>query len=344
MTDTASPKTKCLLISGPTAVGKTALSLALAEALGGEIVNIDSVQVYREADIGSAKASLEERVRVPHHLIDVLDPGEPTDIASFRERVHETVLEIASRGRLPILVGGSGMYITALFQGLSSLPKGSAEIREELEGRAPDDLWNELKSCDPDTALRLHPTDRLRIVRALEVMRLTGRPMSESYDQREAPRLIALMLVLVRTRAELYGSINARSREMVERGLLAETQGIVERYGGSIPLLKSLGYSQALQVINGELPEAKLAEEIALHTRRYAKRQMTFWRNEPEKRGWTVRPEEGEAGIEIADAGFRVFPWAPDKLSKEVQHRLSLVLASNEVWFLPTGALAEDKA
>jgi len=344
MTHTASPKTKCLLISGPTAVGKTALSLSLAEALKGEIVNIDSVQVYREADIGSAKASPEERARMPHHLIDILHPGEPSDIASFRERVHETVLEIASRGRLPILVGGSGMYITALFQGLSSLPRGSAEIREELEGRGPDDLWNELKESDPDTAQRLYPTDKLRIVRALEVIRLTGRPMSESYEQREDPRIVGIMLVLVRNRSQLYESINTRSHEMVQHGLLEETQGIVERYGSTIPLLKSLGYAQALQVLEGKLSRDELSQDIALHTRRYAKRQMTFWRNEPEKRGWRIRPEAGEEGVEIADAGFRVFPWPQKRVAAEIEQRLALPVVSNEVWFLPASALAEDKA
>ncbi len=334
-------------VCGPTASGKSDLSIALAQGLNGEVVNVDSVQVYRGLDVGSAKLSLTERGGVPHHLLDVFEPNQSANVAQFRTLALDAVRDIRERGKLPLLVGGSGMYFTILLHGLAEVPPTPADVRAAVAALSPEQMYAELAQADPDTAARLNRNDVQRISRALEIVRVTGKKPSELLAAHEfsGADIVSIVLVLCRPRSELYDRIDARSALMVERGLVQETQAILSRFG-DVPALETLGYKQAKALLAGELRHEQLAHEIALHTRRFAKRQMTYWRNEPAKRGWLVRPADDEPGEEIA--GFESFPARAQKRMKgframclpahellaALQQRLSQPLERSEVWFL----------
>jgi tRNA dimethylallyltransferase len=338
---TASPL-KAVVVSGPTASGKSAFGIALARELRGEIVNVDSVQVYRGLDIGSAKVSSEERAMVPHRLLDIREPNEPMNAGEFRDLALKAVSEISARGHLPVLVGGTTMYLTVLLHGIVSLPETPKEVRKAVAALSPEEQFLELSRVDPATAARLHSNDSQRVSRALEIWRISGRPPSELHSEHSfsSRDLVGLVIVLCRDRDDLYERINRRAEEMVHQGILEEARVVRERFG-EVSALETVGYKQALQVLKGELAHERLAGEIALYTRRFAKRQMTYLRNEPAKRGWLVVPCEGD-GMPTREVGggeggskvFKALVATESELIKRVRERLAQPLELTEVWYV----------
>lgn len=290
-----------IIVAGPTGTGKSAIGLRLAEALGAEVVSIDSVQVYRGADIGSAKPTAAEQARVPHHLLDLWNPDHAGDMAQFLSAAREAIDAIHRRGKRVVCIGGTGMYLTGLLHGLAELPPGDEGLRAELERLSSEDLVERLKRVDPVAAGRLHRNDRLRLIRAIEGSELTGEPMTVRHARHSYREALyrAVILVPLWSRTDLYRRIDARTEAMVEGGLLGETRTIRDRFGDDAPMLGAVGYAEAREVLRGESSEAELIPTIAQATRRFAKRQMTYWRNEPVKRGWSVRPTADESAVEL---------------------------------------------
>jgi tRNA dimethylallyltransferase len=276
-----------VVILGPTASGKTALSLHVAERLQGEIVSCDSVAVYREFEIGTAKPSKEERRRIPHHLIDIAGPKELVTAGDYARLARQAIAEIAARGHLPIVVGGSGLYLRALLEGLFAGPPRSEELRIRLRERAAergtDYLHKLLHRIDPAAAQTIHANDVPKVVRALEVSISSRAPMTGLWQQgRDALQGFKILRIgLNPDRAALYARINQRAREMFSAGLLDETRMLIDRYGSSVWPLNSLGYKQAMQHLRGELSLEQAIAEAQQGHRNYAKRQMTWFRREP---------------------------------------------------------------
>jgi tRNA dimethylallyltransferase len=277
-----------VVILGPTASGKTSLSLALAKQFGGEIVNCDSVAMYREFDVGTAKPSLAERAQAPHHLFDYVDPQQEMTAGEYARQARQVLQEIRLRGHLPIVVGGTGLYLRALLEGLFAGPERSEELRERLRERASRHgsayLHRILLWLDPATAGKVHPNDAPKLIRAIEVCLASRSKMSELWQQgRDALQGFRILrLGLDPERAALYERINQRACEMFERGLVNETKGLIEKYGASIRPLTSLGYKQAAQLLSGELTAEQALQAAQQAHRNYAKRQMTWFRREPE--------------------------------------------------------------
>lgn len=278
-----------LVIAGPTATGKSALGLFLAEELGGEIVNADALQAYRGLDIGTAKPTPEERVRVPHHLVDVLEPTERYSAGEFARRARLAIAGIRARGRRPIVVGGSGLYLRALLEGISPVPRGDREVRRELRSRAQEEglpaLYEELWCRDPETARRLPPGDAQRILRALEVVEVSGTPLSEWIARRPYGEVLhpAVRLGLTLPRALLYDAIERRVARMVERGWVDEVRRLLS--GGlspAVPAFQAIGYREIARHLEGEWSLERALDETVRATRRYAKRQLTWFRKEPD--------------------------------------------------------------
>jgi tRNA dimethylallyltransferase len=282
-------KIQLVVILGPTATGKSELAVRLAERFDGEIVNADSMQVYRGMEIGTAKPSMELRARVPHHLLDICDPDLNFSASDFRREAELAIADIAGRGKRIFVVGGTGLYIRALLQGLADSPSGAGSVRGELEEQARRDgneaLLRELAQADPETAARLHPNDRVRIVRALEVFRLTGRPISE---QRSAHGFAgehyrALKIGLAVERRELYERIERRVETMIAGGLVAEVAALLGRgFSPEAKALRSIGYRQICAYLAGEYGLAEAVPLIKRDTRRYAKRQLTWFGQDKE--------------------------------------------------------------
>lgn len=277
-----------VVLLGPTASGKTSLSLFLAEQLGGEIVSCDSVAVYRELEIGTAKPSREERQRVPHHLIDIAGPTEQITAGDYARLARQAIREIHGRGRLPIVVGGTGLYLRALLEGLFAGPARSEEMRARLrereEQRGAAYLHRLLKRLDPAAAAAIHANDVPKVIRAIEVSLNARRPMTELWREGRDPLrgFRILRIGLNPEREALYRRINTRAREMFSTGLIEETRALLKKYGGAVRPLGSLGYKQAAQYLAGELSlEAAITAAQQGH-RNYAKRQMTWFRREPE--------------------------------------------------------------
>jgi tRNA dimethylallyltransferase len=277
-----------VVILGPTASGKTALSLHVAEQMQGEIVSCDSVAVYRELEIGTAKPSQEDRRRIPHHLIDVAGPEELVTAGDYSRLARLAITEIAARGNLPIIVGGSGLYLRALLEGLFAGPPRSEELRVRLRERATERgtgyLHKLLWRIDPAAGQAIHANDVPKVVRALEVSLSARTPMTGLWQQgRNALEGFSILRIgLNPDREALYARINQRAREMFSAGLLEETRMLIDRYGPSVWPLNSLGYKQALQHLRGELSlEGAIVAAQQSH-RNYAKRQMTWFRREPE--------------------------------------------------------------
>ncbi|MCX7664262.1 MAG: tRNA (adenosine(37)-N6)-dimethylallyltransferase MiaA [Gemmataceae bacterium] len=277
------------VISGPTASGKSNLALRLAEELNGEIISVDSMTLYRDMNIGTAKPTREEQARVPHHLIDVLDPSESAHVAWWLEQAQRVLAEIRSRGRLPIFVGGTPMYLKAMIHGLFDSPPVDVQIRQQLEEQAAQ-LGNEafhaqLKEVDPITASRLHPNDVRRVVRALEVYRLSGKPLSAWQTQgwfdesQPAADQIPKIWVIDWPRQELHQRINQRVEAMWQAGWVEEVRQLLQREKPpSKEALQALGYSEIIAFLKGEKNFTQTIEEISAHTRQFAKRQMTWFR------------------------------------------------------------------
>ncbi len=277
-----------VVILGPTASGKTALSLHMVERLQGEIVSCDSVAVYRELEIGTAKPSPEDRRRVPHHLIDVAGPEDLVTAGDYSRLARLAIKETAARGHLPIVVGGSGLYLRALLEGLFAGPPRSEELRVRLRERATergtDYLHKILRRIDPAAAQTIHANDVPKVVRALEVSLSARTPMTGLWQQgRNALQGFKILRIgLNPDREALYARINQRAREMFSAGLLEETRMLIDRYGSSVWPLNSLGYKQAMQHLHGELSLEQAIVAAQQGHRNYAKRQMTWFRREPE--------------------------------------------------------------
>lgn len=275
-------------ILGATATGKSALGLALAEELGGEIVNADALQVYRGLDVGTAKPDPAERRRVPHHLLDILSPEERFSAGEFARRAGEAIAEIEARGRMPIVVGGSGLYLRALFEGISPIPAGDPEVRQELRRRLDEEglpaLAAELARLDPATAERIATGDSQRILRALEVARVSGRPLS-SWIARQpfgTQRIAAIRVGLTVPRAILYDRIARRVARMVQEGWVGEVAGLLARgFSPDLPAFQAIGYRQLVRHVMGEWSLERAVGETIRDTRRFAKRQETWFRKEP---------------------------------------------------------------
>ena len=279
-----------VVVLGPTASGKTALALALARHFGGEIVNCDSVAMYREFEIGTAKPNRAERAEVPHHLIDCVDARADVTAGEYAREARKALREIAERGRLPIVGGGTGLYLRALLEGLFVGPLRSEELRvrlrERVDERGTNYLHRILRRLDPEAGKRIHANDVPKAIRAIEVCLASKQPMTQLWKEGSEPLrgFRILRLGLNPDRADLYERINERAAKMFDEGLVEETQTLLEKYGATARPLSSLGYKQAVQFLRGELDrEAALRAAQQAH-RNYAKRQMTWFRREPDVR------------------------------------------------------------
>jgi len=283
-----SPDPLLVVILGPTASGKTALSLSLAERYQGEIVNCDSVAMVREFEIGTAKPTVAERARAPHHLFDVVAPDSYVTAGEYARQARQILQDTKARNHMPIVVGGTGLYLRALLDGLFAGPERSEQLRERLRERAerngPPYLHKILQRLDPAAAEKIHPNDSPKLIRAIEVCLATRRRMtamwSEGRDGLTDFRI--LRLGLNPDRDALYARINQRAARMFESGLVEEAEQLLDRYGANARALTSLGYKQAVQLLRGELTrEAAISAAQQAH-RNYAKRQLTWFRREPD--------------------------------------------------------------
>lgn len=284
-----------MVIVGPTGSGKSALAVEIAERFSGEVVSCDSVAVYRGFDIGSAKPSPQERSRAPHHMIDVVDPAELMTAGEYARRARRLLAEIVQRGNMPIVAGGTGLYLRALLDGLFSGPERSEALRARLRERASRKgqayLHRILARIDPVAASKIHPNDNAKLVRAIEVCLAARQPMSEAWKAGRDPLtgFRILRLGLNPDRQELYSRINLRAAQMFAEGLIEETQQLLSRYGSTLARqgggpgpLDSLGYRQATQFLKGELTRDEAVQAAQQGHRNYAKRQWTWFRREPD--------------------------------------------------------------
>ena len=281
-------KPAVIAVAGPTASGKSDLGLKLAQRLGGEIICMDSMQIYRRMDIGTAKPTAQERALLPHHMLDVADPTEAYAVADYAVAAERVIAEILSRGRTPILVGGTGLYLKALMDGLSLGGAGGDErLRAELNALADEPggkerLHARLAAVDPETAARLHPNDRRRVIRAIEVYEQTGVPMSRQDHAAQERPFRVLPLALDWPRELLYARLETRVHRMMEMGLLSEVRALLE--SGVAPTAQSMqgiGYKELIPAAMEQGDVNRAVWEIIVHTRHYAKRQGTWLRAEP---------------------------------------------------------------
>lgn len=287
-----SQKPPLTVIVGPTAVGKTTISIDLAEKVKGEIISADSRLFYRGMDIGTAKPSLEDRQRVPHHLIDILDPDESFSLAVFQRKVGRIILEIVSRGNLPILVGGTGQYIRAVYEGWRIPPQRPHPVlREILEDwgatLGPDQLHARLAVIDPEAAAKIEPNNLRRTVRALEVIFLTGRKFSDQRIRSKDTPYHGLIIGLFRPRPELYARIDSRLDQMLTAGWVDEVQKLLEQgYTEDSPGMSAIGYQQLAKVLQGKMLYADAIVEIKRLTRRFVRRQANWFKLDDPKIRW----------------------------------------------------------
>jgi tRNA dimethylallyltransferase len=280
---------------GPTGVGKTALAVALAAEWPIEAVSVDSRQVYRRMDVGTGKPSAAERRILPHHVVDVVEPDEPYDAARFARDAAAAIADIRRRGRWPVLVGGTGLYLRALLSGLSPLPAADLALRRQLRAQAAaegaDALHRRLAELDRDAAARLHPRDVVRVTRALEIVMLTGSPLAVARRARRParPPYRPLLIGLTMAREALFARLDARVDRMVADGLAGEVEGLLATgYGPSLPAMQSIGYRHLVPVVAGKMPLALAVNSMKRDTRRYAKRQWT-WFTRGEAPYWVTR-------------------------------------------------------
>ena len=272
-----------LVIVGPTAVGKTELALCLGEALGGEVVSADSRQVYRGMDIGTAKPTTGERARTPHHLVDIRDPGDPLSLAEYQSLAYRAIDSLLARGRLPMLVGGTGQYVRAIVEGwgIPSVPPDEAlraELYAEAEAAGPQALHARLRALDPIAAERIDPRNVRRVVRALEVCLIAGQPISE-LQRKTPPSYRILQIGLTRPRPALYRRADDRVDGMMVSGLVDEVRRLVETgYGWRLPAMSGLGYREIGAYLRGEISLEEAAQRIKRETRRFIRHQYNWFR------------------------------------------------------------------
>jgi tRNA dimethylallyltransferase len=316
MTTSPKPEPLAVILLGPTGSGKTALSLELAERFGGEIVSCDSVAVYRGMELGTAKPTKEERARVPHHLIDVAEPNEPFTAGEYSRRARAALSEIAGRKKLPIVTGGTGLYLRALTEGLFAGPARREDLRSRLQRSAERHgsawLHRLLRRLDAATAERIHANDTAKLIRAVEVCVAARKPMSKvmGRDPLTGFRLLRIGLNPPRAalpaheglppREGLYDRLNQRCAAMFAAGLVGETRGLLDRYG-PVKALDSLGYRQARSVLDGTMSEQDAIKAAQQGHRNYAKRQMTWFRREPDVRWIESFGDETETVREAAE-------------------------------------------
>lgn len=305
-----------LAVVGPTSVGKSGLALCLAERIGGEIVSMDSRQSYRRIDVGTAKPTPAERERVRHHLIDVLDLDETNNAESFARMARDAVEDIIGRGKLPVLVGGSGLYFRAVFEGLFDI---DLDIREReafarsRRGVATGELLLELSRADPESAGRIHSNDRYRILRALEIFELTGIPMSEHFHRQRRRRTAAgrryLKVGLRLPRKELHARIEERARRMISSGWIEEVARLLDSGADpDWPGMKTLGYPQVIDHVMGKRSLDETTDTIIRLTKQYAKRQMTWFRSEPDVNWHDAGEVSTPASVTLLASRARIRP------------------------------------
>lgn len=299
----AAEKIKVAVVAGPTASGKTALAVELAKRHNGEVVSADSMQIYDEMQVGTARPDEEEMQGIPHHMMGFLSPSESFSVADYVEQAARCIEDIHARGKLPIVAGGTGLYIRSLLQGIrfTQMPEDPS-LRRELEEasqRDPMALWETLRQLDPEAAQAIHPNNRKRVIRAVEVCRLTGRPFSvqsREAAEGESPYDWAMVCIGFHDRQKLYDRINLRVDLMLEQGLEEEAKGFFQNHPGGTAV-QAIGYKELAPYFRGEATLEEAAEAIRRETRRYAKRQLTWFRRE-EGACWLYADEpEGKEGL-----------------------------------------------
>ncbi len=293
-----------VVLAGPTAIGKSRIAIEVAQALGTEILTADSTQVYRGMNIGTDTPSAEDRQGVPHRLIDLAEPDEPFNAGAFRRRALSEISRLYEKGLLPLVVGGTGLYVRALLHGLWSGPPSDHALRGQLEEearvRGGESMYQELGRVDPVTAHRLHPRDTVKVLRALEVYRQTGTSLSKAHEKhgREHTPFRALVLGLTMERAALYQRIDQRVDAELAKGLVEETRVLLAKgYSRGLVSMKSLGYRQMAGYLEGEYSFAEAVRRLKRDTRHFAKRQMTWFRKEPGLAWVEVHPDESVRSV-----------------------------------------------
>ncbi|RMH68800.1 MAG: tRNA (adenosine(37)-N6)-dimethylallyltransferase MiaA [Gemmatimonadetes bacterium] len=289
-----------VIIAGPTAVGKTALGIRVAHHLNGEIISADSRQIYRYLDIGTAKPTPQEQAAVFHHQIDIVSPDQSYDAAQFATDSHRIIDQLRKRSKTPVIVGGSGLYIRALIEGFFSGPPADPEIRNKLKNLPLASLYDQLRQVDPPSAARIHPHDRKRLVRALEVYHGTGKTLTAWHTEHQAqsnPRYDPLFIGLTRDRAALYQRIELRVDQMIEMGLFDEVQSILDHgFSPDLNALNTIGYKESIAYLQGRISQTDAVNQIKQNSRRYAKRQLTWFRANPRIQ-WLDVGEQSSADI-----------------------------------------------
>jgi len=302
---------KIAIVGGPTGVGKTELMIEICEEIGAEIISMDSRQIYRYMDIGTAKPTLEQRARVPHHMIDLLDPDEYYNAFMYRKDALKVVEEVVKRGKIPVFVGGTGLYADALMRGIFEGVPADENIRKELrelERREPGTLRKMLEEFDPEAATRIHPNDLKRTIRALEVYMKTGRRISELQKETKGDERF-FVIVLTRERNELYERINRRVDEMVRNGLVEEVKKLLEMgYSKDLNSMKTIGYKEVVDFLEGKYDFQKMVHFIKRNTRHFARRQL-IWFKRYENAIWynLSQMEREEAKRKIKEAILRCY-------------------------------------
>ena len=302
---------KIAIVGGPTGVGKTELMIEICEEIGAEIISMDSRQIYRYMDIGTAKPTLEQRARVPHHMIDLLDPDEYYNAFMYRKDALKVVEEVVKRGKIPVFVGGTGLYADALMRGIFEGVPADENIRKELrelERREPGTLRKMLEEFDPEAATRIHPNDLKRTIRALEVYMKTGRRISELQKETKGDERF-FVIVLTRERNELYERINRRVDEMVRNGLVEEVKKLLEMgYSKDLNSMKTIGYKEVVGFLEGRYDFQKMVHFIKRNTRHFARRQLIWFKRYEDAIWYNLsQMEREEAKRKIKEAILRCY-------------------------------------
>ncbi len=277
-------KNKIIVIVGPTAVGKTKISIDIAKQFNGEIISGDSMQIYKGMDIGTDKITQGEMANIPHYMIDIIHPNESFSVAQFQHKVRSSIKRICEKGKIPIIVGGSGLYIDAILHDYRFKHKRNEELTHKLEqiykteGITP--LYEELQRVDKEQAKKIHPNNIRRVIRALEIYKSTGKTMTEIHQMQKQTTIYDYKLIgLEKKREILYNLINQRIDLMIKRGLVEEVRQLVTTYGRDIPSMQAIGYKEIIPYLNGEASLEHCVNRLKKHTRNYAKRQFTWFKN-----------------------------------------------------------------